>query len=178
MMSRILSITLLLTVAGCSSPLPPPPKAPPATRPVVATPSPTTTAQRPTGDWTDWPLSLGDWVYRRDDRGSIALFGVAGNDATVTLRCDKTRGRIYLARSGAGASGKMVVRSSSTLKELATSPTGGALPYLASEIVPTDPILDAVVYSRGRFALEVDGQLPIAIPSWAEIGRVVEDCRG
>jgi hypothetical protein len=177
MISRILPIVVLLAIAGCSSPPAPPPKAPP-TKPAVATPPSTTVEQRPTGDWTDWRLTAGDWVYRRDDRGSIALFGVAGNDAVVTLRCDKSRARIYLARAGTGSGGKMVVRSSSALKEFAASPTGGALPYLASEILPDDRILDAVAYSRGRFALEVDGQLPIAIPSWAEIGRVVEDCRG
>ncbi len=63
------------------------------------------------------------------------------------------------------------------MKEFAATPTGGALPYIAAEIAPRDPILDAVIFSRGRIALEVTGQSPLAIPSWAEIGRVVEDCR-
>lgn len=176
MTSRIFTLGLILTVAACSSPPPPAPKAPPS-QPVVVMPPPAATPQRLAGDWTDWPLAPGDWVYRRDDRGSIALFGVAGNDALVTLRCDKARARVYLGRAGAGPGGKMIVRSSSSLKEFAASSTGGTLPYLASEIMPTDPILDAMIYSRGRFALEVEGQLPIAIPSWPEVGRVVEDCR-
>jgi hypothetical protein len=128
------------------------------------------------GDWTDWPLAAGDWVYRQDERGSIALFGVPNTDAVVTLRCDKARQRIYLARAGSGA-GSIVIRSSSTLKEFAGSPTGGTLPYIATEIGPRDPILDAMIFSRGRIAIEASGQTPLAIPSWAEIGRVVEDCR-
>lgn len=172
---RIFTFGLILTVAACTVP-PPPAPTPPPIQPVQVVPPPTA-APRAVGDWTDWPLSSGDWVYRRDDRGSIALFGVVGNDALVTLRCDRALGRIFLGRAGTGPGGKMIVRSSSSLKEFAAVPTGGALPYLASEIMPTDPILDAVIYSRGRFALEVEGQLPIAIPSWAEIGRVVEDCR-
>ncbi len=142
--------------------------------PVVVTPPPS--PAQPAGDWTDWPLAAGDWVYRQDERGSIALFGQPNTDAVVTLRCDRTRQRIYLARAGSGA-GNIVIRSSSTLKEFAGSPTGGALSYVAAEIMPRDPILDAMIYSRGRIAIEVSGQTPLAIPSWAEIGRVVEDCR-
>lgn len=71
----------------------------------------------------------------------------------------------------------MVLRTSSAMKEFAASPTGGAIPYLATEIMPTDPILDAAALSRGRIAIETDGQQPLAIPSWAEITRVTEDCR-
>lgn len=64
------------------------------------------------------------------------------------------------------------------MKEFAASPSGATPGYLAAEMMPTDPILDAMALSRGRIALEVDGQTPVAIPSWAEITRVVEDCRG
>jgi hypothetical protein len=42
--------------------------------------------------------------------------------------------------------------------------------------MPTDQILDAMAYSRGRIAVEAGAQ-KVAIPSWAEITRVVEDCR-
>ncbi len=169
-----ISLLLLIGLAACSAPPPPPaPQAPPPPKPVVVAPPP---PAQPTGDWTDWPLAAGDWVYRQDDRGSMALFGQPNADALVTLRCDRTRQRIYLARAGSGA-GSMVIRSSSTLKEFAGSPTAGTLPYIATEIMPRDPILDAMIYSRGRIAIEVSGQTPLAIPSWAEIGRVVEDCR-
>ena len=174
MRTRFIILSSLLGVTACVSAPPPPPPA--ATTPppkVTATPQPVV---QPSGDWTEWPLSAGDWVYRQDERGSIALFGPTGADALVTLRCDRTRQRIYLSRAGS-ASGTIVIRSSSTMKEFAGTPTGGALPYIAAEIAPRDPILDAMIFSRGRIALEVTGQTPLAIPSWAEIGRVVEDCR-
>ena len=168
-----ISVLLLIALAACTAP--PPPLAPsmPPPKPVAVAPLPVTAAK---GDWTDWPLAAGDWVYRQDQRGSIALFGPPNADARVTLRCDRARQRIYLARAGSGA-GSFVIRSSSMMKEFAGAPTGGTLPYLATEISPRDPILDAVIYSRGRIAIEVAGQTPLAIPSWAEIGRVVEDCR-
>jgi hypothetical protein len=169
---------LLLSVfalSACSSPPPPPaPQPAPAPRPVVVVPPKPAV---PAGDWTDWSLAPGEWVYRRDERGSIALFGPAGQNATVTLRCDGQRRRIYLALAGEGAGRALVVRSSSALKEFAASPTGGTPAYLATEIMPTDPILDAMAYSRGRIAVEAGAQ-KVAIPSWAEITRVVEDCRG
>ncbi len=169
-----ISVFLLIGLAACSAPPPPPaPQAPPSKPAVVAAPPPA----RPTGDWTDWPLAAGNWVYRQDERGSIALFGQPNADAVLTLRCDRARQRIYLARAGSGA-GSIVIRSSSTLNEFAGSQAGGALPYVAAEIMPRDPILDAMIFSRGRIAIEVSGQMPLAIPSWAEIGRVVEDCRG
>ena len=95
----------------------------------------------------------------------------------VTLRCDTQRRRIYLAREGAVTGGKMIVRSSSSMREFAASPTGATPAFLASEIMPNDPILDAMAFSRGRIAIEVTGAPSIAIPSWAEITRIVEDCR-
>ena len=173
---RHLLAVSIAALASCSAPPPAaPPQSAPAPKPVVVRPA---LPQTQVGDWTDWQLAPGDWVYRRDERGSIALFGPVGQNATLTLRCDRTRGRIYLAREGAGTAGRMTVRTSSTLKEFAASPTGATPAYIASEILPTDPILDAMALSRGRIAIETAGHTPIAIPSWAEITRVVEDCRG
>lgn len=170
-----ISVLLLIVLAACSAPPPPPaPQAPPPQKPVIITN--VQTSQEPAGDWTDWPLTPGDWVYRQDERGSIALFGPSGANALVTLRCDRARQTIYLSRAG-NSVGMIVVRSSSTMKEFMGAPTGGALPFIAAEITPRDPILDAMIYSRGRIAINVAAQTPLAIPSWAEIGRVVEDCR-
>ncbi len=173
---RHLLVASLIALSACSAPpSPPAPQPTPAPKPVPVAPSP---PQKPAGEWIDWPLAPGDWVYRQDQRGSIALFGPTGQNAAVTLRCDTARRRIYLAREGSGGAGRMVVRTSSTLREFAASPTGATPAYLAVDVLPTDPILDAIALSRGRFAIEADGQAPIAIPSWAEITRIVEDCRG
>ena len=121
-------------------------------------------------------MAAGAWVYRRDDRGSIALYGTPGADALVTLRCDKARARFYLSRAS-DVGGTMTVRTSSTSKAISVQPTGGKPAYAASEIGVGDPILDAMAFSRGRIALELAGAQNIAIPVWSEIGRVVEDCR-
>lgn len=166
----------LLALSACAPP--PPPAAPPPAP--VSLPKPVTPAAqpvRPAGEWPDWPVETGDWAYRRDARGSLALFGPAGQNAIVTLRCDKARGRIYLGRAGNGPTANMVIRSSSMMKEFMASPTNATPPFLAVEILVADPILDAMAFSRGRIAIEVEGQQSLAIPSWAEIARIIEDCR-
>ena len=170
---RHLLFASVFALAACSAP-PPPPVQQPAPPPKIITP--VQRSQEPAGEWTDWPLAQGDWVYRRDERGSIALFGPIGANALVTLRCDNARRKIYLAREGRSV-GMIVVRASSAMKELMGAPTGGVPPYIATEITPNDPILDAIALSRGRIAINVAGQQPLAIPSWAEITRIVEDCR-
>lgn len=177
MIFRFPAFILALVATACSAPIVPP-AAPPA-KPVVVARPPVNIAPKLSGNWLDWPLAPGDWVYRRDERGSIALFGVPGRDALVTLRCDVARKRVYLARADVAATGSATfsVRSSSARKEFSAQTTGGALPYLATEIMPSDTILDAIIYTRGRFALEATGQSPLAIPSWSEIAKIVEDCR-
>jgi hypothetical protein len=164
-------------LSACAVPEPAPrqPQQPPV-RPVV-TPPPAPAQPPQSGAWIDWPIAPGFWVYRQDDRGSIALFGAANADATITLRCDRGRQKLYLARAGNGAAATMTIRSSQTLKSFNAVPTGGNPSYLATEIAPNDRILDAVAATRGRIAIEVQGMPPIAIPIWSEVPRVIEDCR-
>jgi hypothetical protein len=172
---RHLLVASVIALSACAAPPPAAPPPAPAPKPVDV--SPIQTSQEPAGEWVDWPLAQGDWVYRQDERGSIALFGVSGANALVTLRCDRARRTIFFAREGQGT-GAIVIRSSSAMKEFAGTPAGGTPPYIATEIAPGDPILDAMALSRGRIAINVAGQRSIAIPSWAEITRIVEDCRG
>ncbi len=176
----ILITATLALLSGCAGPEPAPNQRGevnlPPVRPVVVPPPVTQAPQAK--DWIDWPIAPGFWIYRQDARGSIALFGPANSDATITLRCDRQRQRIYLARAGNGAAGSMTIRSSSTLKTFTAVPTGGNPAYLATEILPSDRILDAMSSTRGRIALETNGMNSIAVPIWSEVPRVIEDCRG
>ncbi len=130
------------------------------------------------GDWRDWPLTPGNWVYRQDARGSIALFGVPGADAELTIRCDRIAGQIYISRKGAAPGNAPVTfRTSSSLRTLAMQPTGATPAYMALTLFPRDPLLDAIGYSRGRFVVEQATLPTLVIPAWAETLRVSEDCR-
>src|SRR5437868_968256 len=88
-----LAIALLAALGACV----PQPIAPPATpTPAPVRPQPAPVAAPRGSDWRDWPLTPGTWTYRRDARGSLALFGMAGSDALVTLRCDLSGRQIFL----------------------------------------------------------------------------------
>lgn len=175
----------LFALTACVPPPSAPPAAPvPAPAPAPA-PAPVPVAPRPApaptlADWRDWPITPGTWAYRQDVRGSIALFGRPGADAEFTIRCDRQRGAIYLSRRADAQSGsvRMTIRTTSQLRTLTALPTGGAVPYVAVELGVRDPLLDAIGFSRGRFVVEGGGLASLAIPAWAEILRVTEDCRG
>lgn len=183
-MKKIIASFTIMALASCSAPetkntTPPAPSIPQAAPEPVFKPEPAKPAiVQPTGDWIDWPITQGDWVYRQDTRGSIALFGEPGQDALLTLRCDKNENILYFSRAGSPQSGaKMTIRTSHTLKSYNASPTGATPAYAAIAINSSDGILDALVYTRGRFAVETDGMLSVAVPSWAEVVHVIEDCR-
>lgn len=146
--------------------------------PAPVTPRPAAPARAPVGsDWRDWPLTSGTWSYRRDARGSLALFGPAGGDALLTLRCDLSGRQIYLSRAGSVLA-PLTIRTTSTTRALAVRPTGGTPPYVAAAFAPNDSLLDAMGFSRGRFVVQQPGAPTLVVPAWAEIERVTEDCRG
>jgi hypothetical protein len=182
---RFFALLPLLFTAACSVPIVPEPARTSSGRPVEAAPAARPNTQTPAGQlpaaqWIDWPIAQGDWVYRSDDRGSIALFGPAGRDAIVTLRCDRSRARIYFSRADDTGTrgGNMTIRASSALKQFSAQSVGGTPAYIAAEIAPGDSFLDAMIFTRGRIAVEAVGQQSIAVPVWAEIAKVVQDCRG
>lgn len=179
-----LPLIALVGVAGCipqgAAPVQPQPATPqPVVRPVaVPSPVPTPTPAPMTGDWRDWPLTPGTWTYRQDKRGSIALFGVPGENALLTLRCDLGRRTIYLSRAGTAPSGTMAtIRTTALTRTLRMAPTGGRPPYMAVAIQPEDRLLDDMGYSRGRFLVEIPGMPTLVVPAWAEVLRVTQDCR-
>ncbi|NTS64698.1 hypothetical protein HRV97_05960 [Sphingomonas sp. HHU CXW] len=167
-----LSTLLLLGVGACVAP----PRAPapvdlPRPTPTLALPAPAPV------DWQDWPRTPGTWTYQRDARGSRALFGTAGQDARAVLRCDRAERRLFLSRSG-GETTPFTIRTTATTRSIAAQPTGGTPPYVATAFAPNDPLLDAMAFSRGRFVIEQAGTPALVLPPYAEVGRVIEDCRG
>lgn len=166
-MRRLIALLLTAVVAGCVPAGPPAREAPPP-RPALR-PAPPRSAP-PAPDWRDRPFSPGVWRYVREAGGSAAMFGASGS---LAIRCDLRARRVLLIGPGSGA---MVVRATSTTRTLPIQPSGGGTP--AAVLSPSDPLLDAVAFSRGKVLVEQPGAPPLVIPAWPEIGRVVEDCRG
>lgn len=61
---------------------------------------------------------------------------------------------------------------------VAGSEAGTPGAYAIATRAANDATLDHIAFSRGRFVIEAPGALPLAVPSWAEVSRVIEDCRG
>ncbi|HYG48700.1 MAG TPA: hypothetical protein VD846_12275 [Allosphingosinicella sp.] len=150
--------------AGCAGePAPAPaPVARPAPPPAPPAPPPPEPALQAA---PDLPLTPGDWSYAADPGGSVARFGAAGGDG-FSLRCEAGGRRILLSREGSNAG--LRVLTSYGRRAL---PAGASLPA-------ADPLLDEMVFSRGRFTVEADGRPALIMPTWPEPARVIEDCRG
>lgn len=145
----------------------------------------TASSQKPASTaWRDAPATRGVWTYAPGSSGSAARYGAAGAAALVVIRCDRTRPAVLIQRPGLG-SGTIpaTITTTSTVRRLSAVPAPGtpaaqnaALPFEIMLDV-ADPLLDSIAFSRGRFMLEMAGAATLTLPVWAEIGRVIEDCR-
>lgn len=171
-----LLFALVAGLASCAPPRVVPQSAPPP----VAAPRPAPPPRPAPGpvDWRDAPLTPGNWTYRAEPQGSAALYGAVGTEPLFALRCDRARAVITLSRAGSAPGPlPMSIVTTSQLRPLSADPANSGAPTLAVALPPRDPVFDAMAYSRGRFAVEINGLPTLFLPSWAEVGRVIEDCR-
>ncbi len=166
--SRIaLAPALAVALASCATR---PPPAPEPRVPVRPVPGPTPAIATPPSrlQWQDAPLSPGDWSWE----GGAASFGPPGQPSLV-VRCAGA-GRVTIERRGVAPGGNLTIRTTSMARTL---PARSGPEGLEASLAASDPLLDAILFSRGRFAVEA-GVLPLLIvPSWPEPARVVDDCR-
>ena len=82
---------------------------------------------------------------------------------------------LWLGVSGAQG-GALVIRTSYGMRRLPAerADTGDVLARLAT----SDPLLEQMAFSRGRFLVTVEGGPSLVVPAWPEFARVIEDCRG
>lgn len=165
---------LVLGVAGCVAP---PPNAPVPPPPPVAALPPAPVAAPLAGDWRDWPVTAGTWRYARHSRGSQAAFGTGSSGAVLVLRCDAATRSMLLSRPTQSQQ-PMTVRTSSATRAVPVRPASGGAAGAEASLPARDPLLDAMAFSRGRVVIEQAGAATLVVPSYAEIGRVIEDCRG
>lgn len=169
------TLFLCLALAACVPPPPAPPTPAPAPAPAPQpAPSPSPTAPPFAGNWIDAPQTPGEWFY---DAGA-ARFGPPQSEALLVLRCDRAGGVVELARSGtAPAATQISVRTETMERGVAAVSTGGPLPTIVARIPARDPLLDAMAFSRGRFAVEVSALPTLYVPAYPEVTRAIEDCR-
>jgi hypothetical protein len=158
-----------LGFASCA-PRPAPPALPPPAPPPIQAPPPAP-APAPPSDWQDRPLSGGDWLYGDQPRPRAAF---VQESALFAIECADTR-QIRLARTVHGAaSSTLTIRTTYGERSLRVSEP--SVP--TAELAPSDPLLDEMAFSRGRFLVRVEGLPDLILPAWPEVARVIEECRG
>lgn len=168
----LVSLALITALASCVAPPREAPVVVPAPKPApapVATPAPT-----PPQDWRDWPMTDGAWRYQGGGQTSVATFGVAGAPPLVTFRCEVTARRIVVQAATARAAGQMSVRTTFGATQWPLQADGTSFVAIRPA---NDPTLDQIAFSRGRFMITLSGTAPMILPTWAEVTRVIEDCR-
>jgi hypothetical protein len=124
-------------------------------------------------NWRDAPQTPGDWSYA----DGLATYGAPGA-ALLSLRCDRAGGAVDMVRSGAGAvPGPVMIRTETTERPVDGTAQRSDPASTLLRFNPGDPLLDAMAFSSGRFAVEVGGLPPLYVPSWPEVMRVIDDCR-
>ena len=107
------------------------------------------------------PIATGQWVYVESATGSEARYG-----AHIVVRCDRTTRTVSIYRPNLPDS-SLTIATSALIRAL---PVGGRL-------LANDPLLDAFAFSRGRILISSGSGPIIAVPSWPEPARAIEDCR-
>lgn len=172
--SRAFSSALLLLASACSAPQVVPPAPPPgAPKPRPAPPPPAPVAAPAPADWRDAPQTAGDWSYAQ----GTARFG-SGAAPLFEIRCNRQMRTVSLIRAGTSAAAlPMTVATTSETRSLLLEPQLQGQPLLIGTLSANDALLDAMAFSRGRFAVEVNGLPTLYLPAWPELARVIEDCR-
>ena len=107
------------------------------------------------------PITPGAWSLVATPTGSEARYG-----AHLSLRCDRTARTVTIARPAEPAASLTIVTDASTR----ALPAGGRL-------LANDSLLDAIAFSRGRFVVSGGIGPVLAVPTWPEAARAIEDCR-
>jgi hypothetical protein len=162
-------------LAACVPRTPPPAPTPtpaPLPRPVTPPPQSASPPAPPSVAWQYGPLSPGDWDFGPGPRPRAA-FGA--ESPTFVVECMAGR-QIALSRIGAAPAASMLtIRTDLGERGIAAAGQPGAI---TATLVPSDPLLDELAFSRGRFLIRVDGLPDLVLPAWPEPARVIEECRG
>ena len=145
----------------------------------VLTAAASLSAQTRTPSLTDFQYSTplpGSWIYSTTAGGSEAAFLDSRQHPQLFVRCARASRQVTIARPATATAPFLNIWTSSATRSLPTNYNPAT--YRLSATVPAyDSVLDAIAFSRGRFAVSVTGATALIVPAWEEPARVIEDCR-
>ena len=123
--------------------------------------------------WTRWIT----WRWSNSAGRSTASYAAPGQPPVAMLWCDPAqRATILWTNAGLAEPAPLMVTTTGTRRLLTAQPQPGG--GSSARLATSDPLLDAIAFSRGRFMLEMTGSPALYLPAWPELSRVIEDCRG
>jgi len=134
-------------------------------------------AQATVADFTYAPVSPGSWAYMATTLGSEAAFIDGAGTRRVVVSCVRTTRQVTFSRTSAAPAASISIWTSSALNNL-PSRFEQAAQRVTAATTAYDPLLDAIAFSRGRFALSMPGSPTLVLPTGSEVDHVIEDCRG
>jgi len=176
-----LTFVLAACIPPSPEPTPAPERTPAAQDPVPQISVPAAGPDPVYDDWMDAPRTPGDWTYSRDGQKTSAVYGTGNSpiETAFILTCDSPARTITIARGirGANDASNLIIRTETADRTLRAQPRVSHNPLLVAQLATTDPLLDAMALTKGRFAVETPGLPTLYLPAWAEVTRVIEDCR-
>jgi hypothetical protein len=120
--------------------------------------------------------TFGSWSFQSVQGGSFAAFVDTSGAQRLIIRCNRGARTVSILRTGLPAAAPTLsVWASSAARSVASR--FDATKTLTIDLAATDPLLDAIAFSRGRFATAAAGAPMLVVPSGPQIDRVIEDCR-
>ena len=131
----------------------------------------------------DAPRTPGNWSYQDLGFGTQALYS-DGTSTKFVIQCMVDDPASQVKRLGMMRPGNFDQGNQFIIRTETVSQTIGAAPTnfdrgngLIAFVPARDPLLDAIALTKGRFAVETSGMSTLYLPAWAEVTRVIEDCR-
>lgn len=119
---------------------------------------------------------VGNWTYGTTSDGSEATFSNSSGQLQLTIRCTRSTRRVAILKAAPSASPSLWIWTSFEKISLPATYDSSTL-RVSVDLGAYDPLLDAIASSRGRIGFSSSGLETLVVPPWADIARVIEDCR-
>lgn len=180
-----MSLSACACIPSVEAPVASPEPAPTIAQPAPPTPPQPTPAPAPappaelSANWIDRPVTGGSWRYSAEPDETIAVFSAPNGRPLAIIRCDRQTRMVGLGRhdNPSTQSVEMLIGTETRRMRLSATQRAPEIGLVAAEIDARNPLLDAIALTRGRFAMALSGQPTLHLPAWAEVTRVIEDCR-
>ena len=132
-------------------------------------------AQATTDLSTATPIA-GSWSYAPVADGSDAVFANSAGAPQLFVHCARATRHVMISKPATAAAPAINVWTSSLSRSVAAT-FNPVTARLTIDLANYDPLLDAIASSHGRIGFSAGSQSPLVVVPWAEVARVIEDCR-